>query len=425
VIQTGSIEDSFNAIIWKGITDAQERLGVDGSFVETTNPGQSEDQMGQMIEEGCDLIVGAGFELAEPLQRVAARNPEQRFTIVDWEYDPPLENVVAQTFASDQAAFLAGYLAAGMTQTGKVGTYGGMDIPAVTIFMDGFARGVEHFNENHGARVEVLGWDPAQARGEFLGNFENTPQSRELTEVFINDGADIIFPVAGVAGSGSGQAAREDSSYVLTYLDDGASTCGTNADGGPRYPGIGTWRGETTQNTLQLNNVQFTCLAENEFQSRAVSFSVTYDRELDRLVDVQNIEWSRIGERPPVDSEQPFAGAIGSWESVDSDGSLQTLQIRNGVLLIGVDIDWVREYPQFENITLTSVVKRMDVSTFEVIAAAVEGQFEGGTYLGTLENQGVALSPFYFLDRFVPDELRGEMEMLAEAIIAGEIQTRP
>jgi serine/threonine-protein kinase len=425
VIQTGSIEVPFNATIWNGITQAQEQLGIEAIFVETDSSGQSEVEMNQMVEQGCDLIIGAGFQLADPLRRTALRNPDQRFTIVDWEYDPPIDNVIAQYFATDQAAFLAGYLAAGLSQTGKVGTYGGMDIPTVTIFMDGFALGVQKYNEDHGTQVEVIGWDLAQGQGEFLGNFDNNVQGQQLAQEFIEAGADILFPPAGAAGGGAGDAILEDNSYVLIYRDEGASICGTDADGGPLYAGEGIWRGEAVETTLSLTNFQFTCLAENEFETQPFSYTLTYDPELDRLTDSQGLEWARMGEKPFVASGQPFAGAVGTWESEDSDGSYQTLRIRNGVLLIGVDVDWFQLYPQFEVFTLSSVLKKMDVSTFEVIAAAVEGRFEGGTYVATLENQGVGLAPFYFLEPFVPEELYGELEALAEAIMAGEVQTRP
>ena len=67
----------------------------------------------------------------------------------------------------------AGYLAAGVTQTGVVGTYGGVDIPTVTIFMDGLARGVAHYNEVKGTDVTVLGWEPGNPDAAIMtGTFD-------------------------------------------------------------------------------------------------------------------------------------------------------------------------------------------------------------------------------------------------------------
>lgn len=427
VTHSGTLEDPYNNMAWRGVERAQEMFGIEGFFQETTNPGDHTNRanLNQMLEADCDLIVGLGFTFGPEIDRAAVENPEQKYSIVDFEYDPPLGNVISQVYAIDQAAFLAGYLAAGMTSTGKVATYGGRDIPSVTMFMDGFALGVQHYNERHGTNVEVLGWDPQQHTGVFLGNFENNVQGQEVAAEFIQQGADIIFPVAGIAGTGAGDAGLVDNSYTIAYLDEGASICGKNDDGAPLYAGRLVWHGEAVRNTLPMVNAEFICLGETEWAASPVSITFTYNAASDSLTDNLGVEWSRMFERPHIESQNPLAGAVGGWESIDADGSHQTLLIRDGVLNIGVDSDWVEGYPQFEVNTLSSVLKRMDNTTFGVIIAAVEGRFEGGSYLGTLENQGVGLAPFHFLEPWVPDELREELEMLAEAIIAGEIQTLP
>ena len=103
----------------------------------------------------------------------------------------------------NEATFLTGYLAAGMTQTGVVATYGGIQIPLVEVFMDGFVLGVEEYNAVHGADVQVLGWDPYARNGLFVGNFESTDDGRTMGESLMDEGADIIMPVAGPVGAGT------------------------------------------------------------------------------------------------------------------------------------------------------------------------------------------------------------------------------
>ena len=112
-------------------------------------------------------------------------------------------------FQTDEAAFLAGYLAAGMTTTGVVGTFGGMQFPSVTIFMDGFAWGVDYYNETNGTDVQVLGWDPETQTGSFTGNFESLDDARAITENFSDEGADIILPVGGPIGKGAAAVGAE------------------------------------------------------------------------------------------------------------------------------------------------------------------------------------------------------------------------
>ena len=120
-----------------------------------------------------------------------------------------LPNVLGQVFATDEAAFLAGYLAAGVSKSGVVGTFGGINIPTVTIFMDGFYYGVQHYNKTKGTSVQVLGWDPAKKEGLFTNNFSNLDDGRAFAKNLHDEGADIVIPVAGPVGLGSAALAAE------------------------------------------------------------------------------------------------------------------------------------------------------------------------------------------------------------------------
>lgn len=117
--------------------------------------------------------------------------------------------MLGQVYATDQGAFLAGYLAAGMSQTGVVGTFGGINIPPVTAFMDGFYYGVQYYNEQKGTDVMVLGWNPESSEGLFTGNFDSLDDGRAFAENLHQEGADIVMPVAGPVGLGSAQLADE------------------------------------------------------------------------------------------------------------------------------------------------------------------------------------------------------------------------
>jgi basic membrane protein A len=220
VTDTGGIDDrSFNATAWKGVVDAEQQLGAEGKYLESQEQADYEKNINAFIEEGCDLIVTVGFLLGDATASAAEANPEQLFTIVDFAYDPGYDNVLGLVFATDQAAFLAGYVAAGVTQTGKVGTFGGIQIPPVTVFMDGFSLGVDYYNEEHGTTVEVLGWDPVTQTGLFTGNFESTDDGRALGETLMDEGADIIMPVAGPVGLGTAAAAMERGNAYIIGVD--------------------------------------------------------------------------------------------------------------------------------------------------------------------------------------------------------------
>jgi len=231
VTDMGGIDDkSFNATAWKGIQDAVEKLGVEGRYLESQQQADYAKNIQEFVSQKYDLIVTVGFLLGVDTAKAAIANPDMKFAIVDYAYpdcwpgaepgkdcgsDKPLDNVLGLTFATDEAAFLAGYLAAGMTKTGKVGTFGGIKIPPVTIFMKGFEAGVKYYNMKHGTNVEVLGWDTAKDEGLFTGNFESTDDGRRFAESLMDEGADIILPVAGPVGLGSAAACKERGTMLI------------------------------------------------------------------------------------------------------------------------------------------------------------------------------------------------------------------
>lgn len=220
VTDTGGIDDkSFNATAWKGAEMAKEKLGVEAKYLESQQQTDYEKNINAFIEEKCDLIVPVGFLLGDSTKAAAEANKDQKFAIVDFAYDPPIPNVLGLVFATDQAGFLAGYVAAGTTKTGKVATFGGIQIPTVTVFMDGFAMGVQAYNEKHGTKVEVLGWDPATQKGAFVGNFESTDDGKSQGIAFLDQGADIIMPVAGPVGLGTAAAIKERGNAWIIGVD--------------------------------------------------------------------------------------------------------------------------------------------------------------------------------------------------------------
>jgi basic membrane protein A len=147
------------------------------------------------IAERCTLIIGVGFLLGDAIAAAAKANPSVNFGFVDgWGLG---NNVKAITYKTDENSFIVGYMAAAMSKTGKVGTYGGIPIPTVTIFMEGFANGVAHYNLMKNKNVQVLGWNTETKTGTFLGGFDDTTKALQTSISLEQQGADFIFPVAG------------------------------------------------------------------------------------------------------------------------------------------------------------------------------------------------------------------------------------
>lgn len=209
VSDSGGFDDqSFNQSSYEGIQAAKEALGIEVRQAESQAETDFTPNVNSMVTAGCDLIVTVGFLLSATTAEAAEDNPDTNFAIVD-DNQIDLPNVKPIIYDTAQAAFLAGYLAAGTSETGKVATYGGIQIPTVTIFMDGFADGVAHYNEQKDADVQLLGWDKEAQTGTFTGNFEDQAAGKTNTQNFINEGADIIMPVAGPVGLGTIEAVEE------------------------------------------------------------------------------------------------------------------------------------------------------------------------------------------------------------------------
>lgn len=221
VTDMGGVDDkSFNATAWLGIEQAVEEYGIEGVYLESKQQTDYENNINAFLTQNCNIIVGVGFLLGDAIKAAAEANPTQNFAIVDFGYDPVIPNVRGSGYQIDQATFLAGYLAAGVTTTGKVGTYGGIQIPPVTQFMDGFYLGVQKYNEVHGTDVKVIGWDPAAQTGSFTGDFNNTDNGKTVTLAMLDEGADIIMPVAGPVGQGTLAALKERGTGLMIGVDN-------------------------------------------------------------------------------------------------------------------------------------------------------------------------------------------------------------
>lgn len=306
VTDTGGVDDKgFNQTAWKGVQDAEAAFGIEKKLLESSAETDYAPNINSFISEGCDLILTVGFLLGDATKDAAEANPDVKFSIVDYAYDPVIPNVLGQVFATDEAAFLAGYLAAGVSETGILGTFGGINIPPVTIFMNGFVYGVDYYNEQKGTNVTVLGWDTEAQEGLFTNNFDSLDDGRAFAQNLYDEGADIVMPVAGPVGLGSAKLAQE----------------------------LGT----------------------------------------DRLK------------------------------------------------IIGVDVDQYVTDPEHQEVYLTTVEKKMDATVMQAIEAAMGDSFAGGVTVGTLENGGVGLAPFHDLDSAVSDELKAELDAIAQGIIDGSI----
>ncbi|MDQ1204287.1 BMP family protein [Microbacterium sp. SORGH_AS_0862] len=207
VSDAGGWDDkSFNESAKNGMDKAAKELGVTPLEFESTNDNDYTPNMQTAISEGCTLVIAVGYKLAAATVEAANANPDLDFAIIDDYADTDFDgktdapNIKPLVFNTAEAAYLGGYAAAAWSAkdgVNKVGTFGGMQIPSVAVFMDGYAMGVEKYNEDKGANVQLFGWNVDTQEGSFTGGFDANDTAKQTAQGVLDQGVDVILPVGG------------------------------------------------------------------------------------------------------------------------------------------------------------------------------------------------------------------------------------
>ncbi|MET3176408.1 UNVERIFIED_ORG: basic membrane protein A [Arthrobacter sp. UYCu721] len=299
----GFNDKGFSQAVYGALAEAKKSLGVTTIPLESTSENDYAPNLNQAAQQLCNSTVTVGFKLSAATKTSATQNPKLNYVTVD-DSSIKLPNVKPIVFDTAQASFLAGYLAAGYSESGIVGVYGGNPIPPVQLFMDGYADGVSYYNQENGTSVRLIGWDKKSQKGLFAGTFEDIGVGKTLTKNLLDQGVDVVLPVAGPLYQGTGEALRD-------------------------------------------------------------------------------------------------AG--------------------NGATMIGVDNDSYLTAPEYKDLFLSSVVKKMARAVLSTIGEDVDGKFSNKPYAGNLENDGVELAPFHDYADKLPAGLADKVEAVRKRIIDGQI----
>ncbi|MEO5533789.1 MAG: BMP family ABC transporter substrate-binding protein [Pseudolysinimonas sp.] len=310
VSDEGSFKDhSFNEAAYGGLTKAHDELGVEVKGAESHSTEDFNPNLQAMVDANCNVIFGVGFNLIDPINAAALANPTFNFVTIDGYVTGDAKNLKPIQYSMEQSSYLAGYLSAGYSTTKVLGTYGGLDIPAVTAFMQGYYQGAQAWATDHGKPVTVLGMDASGKATSFtdpVSNFGDTEGAKAISAGFLAAGADVIFPVAGGLFASTAEAITESGSTTAVFL--------------------------------------------------------------------------------------------------------------------GVDKDIAVTSPQYKDMVLTSVEKRMTQAVFDVIKQSSTTGFDVSAYQGTLENDGTGLSDFGAFDSKISADLKAKITSLEADIISGKIK---
>jgi basic membrane lipoprotein Med (substrate-binding protein (PBP1-ABC) superfamily) len=213
VTDIGRINDgTFNEFTYNGFARAAEDFGLDSTFIETAAPTDYDTNMSTCVDEGYDVIVTVGFLMTDKTAEFANANPDVYFIGIDQFHGDAPDNLLGVLFREDQSGFLAGALAAMMSESGIIAGVYGIDIPPVVKFRNGFEQGARYINPD----IETL--------GVYIDSFGAPDRGAAAAEGFIGEGADVIFGAGGNTGSGGITKAAQLGALVIGVDQDEYNT---------------------------------------------------------------------------------------------------------------------------------------------------------------------------------------------------------
>ncbi|CEH35453.1 BMP family lipoprotein [Romboutsia lituseburensis] len=204
VLGEGSINDqSFNQSTWEGLKKAEKDFGIHVKYLESKQESDYIQNIETLVDEDMDLIIGVGYQLKDSIKDAAGSYPDQKFALMDETYDKIPENVVPVTFKEQEAAYLAGVIAANMTKTKNVGFIGGLPAPGVVKYQYGFKYGVESANKD------------VKISEQYANSFSDQAKGKSIAKQMYAGNVDLILSAAGDAGTGAIEAAKENNKLAI------------------------------------------------------------------------------------------------------------------------------------------------------------------------------------------------------------------
>lgn len=189
----------------EGLDKAAKDYDINAKTIECQ--GENFEQRLRDAAEQSDLVIPIGFQF-DMVGKVAKDYPNVKFAWIDNVTEDLGDNIMNVVYAQNEGSYLVGYIAAKMSKTGVVGVVGGADNPTINDFVKGFEEGAQKANPN--IKVEK----------RYLGDFNDTAKGKEAATNEHNAGADVIYQVAGNAGQGVFEAAKEGGYYAIGVDSD-------------------------------------------------------------------------------------------------------------------------------------------------------------------------------------------------------------
>jgi basic membrane lipoprotein Med (substrate-binding protein (PBP1-ABC) superfamily) len=203
LLTPGDINDQgWNQLAYEGLQGVQKELGAETKNQWTQTAADQQPALRDFAQQKFDLILCHGFEYGERVKAIAPKYPDTKFVVVggNVKQEPNVATVVPKL---EEATYLLGMAAGGMTKSNVIGAIGGMKLPVIKSTFDAFEQGAKAVNP----KVRVL--------INYVGNFEDQNKAKESAKAMIAQGADMLFHNADQAGKGMFNAAQEAKNVIV------------------------------------------------------------------------------------------------------------------------------------------------------------------------------------------------------------------
>lgn len=208
VTERGKIKDeSFNQQIWEGLEKVGKDKNISTEYIEAKTISEIKPAMEKMLSNGNQLIWGNGVETARVVSELSKSNNQVFFGVIDASLDGARKNAFGVVFRDQEAAFLAGYIAACTTKTNLVSFIGGEKNATIEAFEWGFKGGVAYAGKTIGKKIQVY--------TKYIDTFTDIEKGKAAANTSYQEGSDIVFCAAGGASIGAIEAAKENERWII------------------------------------------------------------------------------------------------------------------------------------------------------------------------------------------------------------------
>lgn len=216
ITDTGGVQDqSFNQLAWAGLQRLAEEEGCDVDYIESKQDSDFMTNLDKAVDADCSIVWGIGYAMSEAINTVAESNPDVTFAAIEGSNESDLENLTGIAFKSEEPSFVVGYIAARMSEKGKVGFIGGQKSETIEAFEYGYYAGVEYANKEQGTKVTYT--------GQYAESFTDAAKGKSIAQKMISDGCDVMFHAAGGVGVGMLEACNDAKVYSIGVDQDQAA----------------------------------------------------------------------------------------------------------------------------------------------------------------------------------------------------------